>query len=338
MIEAGAGELVVARRPNENAERQYKAYDFLPCEFCLGFFLKHSLWHHASKCTLKPVNTQPAANYVRNSKFILAPFVCLETGEKGLLRKIFNGMKETTANPGMPLLCKNDPLIVEFARSFLGRLGTEEEQRLKDVDTIRTKVRTVGRLLKHLHQEQPSPKQLSDFITGPDFDPVIDGVKALAKETDSPQIALQLGHYLKQIALLKVSVAIQTEKTNDKEEARSFQYLFEAHWNNRVSCVARRRQRLRLLNKPALIPLTSDLVMLKDWLIKEMQTCLKNDSSDDLKWMVQLTMVRILIFNKRRVSEVEEMKVSDFLNRMDNVDNEEILAALDISERLLAQR
>ena len=65
-------------------------------------------------------------------------------------------MPETQANLGVQNICQNDPLIREFARSILNRLGEEHEQRLKDIDNIRTKVRTLGRLLKELNTTENS--------------------------------------------------------------------------------------------------------------------------------------------------------------------------------------
>jgi hypothetical protein len=45
-IEIGEGELAVVRRPTENRQ----AHEFLPCEFCLGFYLHESLWLHIKTC------------------------------------------------------------------------------------------------------------------------------------------------------------------------------------------------------------------------------------------------------------------------------------------------
>ena len=61
-------------------------------------------------------------------------------------------MKETKDNPGLSNICSTDEIIKEFALCNLDKLGAEDEQRKKDQDNIRTKVRTLGRGLKKMNE------------------------------------------------------------------------------------------------------------------------------------------------------------------------------------------
>lgn len=280
-------------------------------------------------------------NYCRDAKMMLSPFLKKLNEEDASLEAFFAGMKETTANPGIPILCKNDQLIQEFAKSMIHRLGEESEQRVKDLDNARTKVRTVGRLLKRLHQNTEVLSPLSEFINGRHFLKVVDATKSLALECDSPQLALTLGHYIKHIALLKGSIGIQEENTQIVNEARDFKELYSAHWNNRVSSVSKRRQKIRHINKPARIPLTSDLIKLKEWMEKELKqiTNIQNPTRSEWERAARMTIVRIAMFNKRRIAEVSEMKVSDFLQAEQNDEmDSEIYNSLDMSEKILSKR
>ena len=85
----------------------------------------------------------------------------------------------------------------------------------------------------------------NDYITGRTFFKVLDATQSLAIKSDSPQIALVLGHFI---------------------------FIYQAHWNNVVSCLAKRRQILRQLNLPSLIPCMEDVVILKTWLTRELET------------------------------------------------------------------
>ena len=49
----------------------------------------------------------------------------------------------------------------------------------------------------------------------------------------------------------------------EQNEGRDFQFLYQAFCNNIVSCVAKRRQNLRQINKPAVTPVTTDLIDFK---------------------------------------------------------------------------
>ena len=83
------------------------------------------------------------------------------------VNELINYMKETALNPGLKDVAENDALILAFGKSLLGRLGTSEEQRRKDKDNIRTKVRTVARLLVKLNENSEVENlPLSDYISG----------------------------------------------------------------------------------------------------------------------------------------------------------------------------
>ena len=171
-------------------------------------------------------------------------------------------MKETAANPGFKK-CDNDVLIREFTLSMVGRLE-DDEQRIKDIDNVRTKVRTVDRLLKQLQHDNQTCDPLSTFICGQRYKKVCEATKRLALHTtDSPQIAFVLGNYIKHLALLKISMGICNGDADEQSEGRDFQFLFQAHLTDQVSCVAKRRQRLRKLSKSEKLPDTEDLVMLR---------------------------------------------------------------------------
>ena len=113
---------MVVRRPY--VKSGYKAKDFLPCEFCLSFHLKSSLWTHIEKCKFKPTEKLASANYVRNALTMMSPFLkdSNVNEEDAQLEEFFRHMKETTANPGVPDVCRNDPLIWEFSSMLLHRL------------------------------------------------------------------------------------------------------------------------------------------------------------------------------------------------------------------------
>ncbi|KAH3807280.1 hypothetical protein DPMN_135615 [Dreissena polymorpha] len=73
-------------------------------------------------------------------------------------------MKETKENPGLKKVCQEDELIRQFGLYHLGRLGPLEEQRLKDQDNVRTKMRSLARLLVRLNGEELFSYPLSHFI------------------------------------------------------------------------------------------------------------------------------------------------------------------------------
>ena len=356
------GEIVVARRPK--SESSQKAEDYLPCEHCLGFFFYKTLWQHVEKCPLRP-STAPKGNSVRCGKILLSRFIPTpdeRTETESNVNELFRNMKETSMNPGIRNICRDDILIREFAMALLEKLGTTEEQRRKDKDNIRTKVRTLGRLLKHLNEKRQKTKEdiltLSDYITGPHFKEVVSGVKSLAIKTNSPSIATNLGHYIKHAALLKSSLAIETGNKEWRTEKDDFMELYNAHWASRVSCVAMRRIRLRAMKKERVLPTAQDLNVLTSHLAKEARrlcSYLKQQTSknrDDMTekgpkqtaklkhvWdqLAQVILAWLCMFNKRRISEIDEIEVADIMKTSTN-DDTDMDQYLNYTERLLKNR
>lgn len=332
----GLGQLIVSRRPQVTTIVKPKEY--LPCEFCLEFFARNYLYLHASACPHKDPNSIEK-NYLRNGEAL----IYIKTEEMDAdLHNFFLRMKETKNNPGVMDICKSDKLICEFAKSKLERLGDERDKRLKDNDNVRTKVRTLGRLLIQLNKNETKEeeKDLSSYITGKYFSKVVDAVKALAASTDSPNIALALGHYLKQVCLLKVSVGIQNDNEKMQNESNQFKALYDAHWNSKVTHIANRRSKLRQINKPAQLPLAQDLVNFNSFLKEKISTCIKEEHPDYQSWRetAQLILTWLTLFNRRRISEVQELTIGDFtLRQSDDIDID-IKKCLDTTERALAER
>ena len=175
VIQSGVGCLIVARRPQEQQSNVHDASKYLPCEFCYGFYRRDCLAAHAKQCIVRPKDS-PAPNYIRNGTVMLAPFMNTDSDE---MASFFDKMKETVENPGLRELCRKDKLIYDFAKAQLERIRDKSEQRLKAESNVSTKVRTVGRLLVRLNKDDNTSNELSFYITGKQFQNVVDGVKKL---------------------------------------------------------------------------------------------------------------------------------------------------------------
>lgn len=58
---------------------------------------------------------------------------------------------------------------------------------------------------------------------------MVTAVKEFYRESDSPQLTITLGHYIKQISLLKASMALEKEESRRKKEANDFLEMYSAH-------------------------------------------------------------------------------------------------------------
>ena len=92
--------------------------------------------------------------------------------------------------------------------TLFDKIGSQEEQRKKDKDNIRTKVRTVARIVKKLKENKVNSLKLSEFIVGPQFYNVVRTVKNISIEADSPSLDLNCEHYIRQILMLKIRFGV----------------------------------------------------------------------------------------------------------------------------------
>ena len=121
-----------------------------------------------------------------------------------------------------------------------------------------TKLRAVAILLSKLNEKKKDDSHLSSYITPKYSMLVVDAVRDMGK--DSPNLALTLAHYIKQVCQLIQSLALRNEAKQDQDNAAAFNLLYEAHWNSYVASVSLRRLKLRTLNKSIELPKTSDMV------------------------------------------------------------------------------
>ena len=100
---------------------------------------------------------------------------------------------------------------------------------------------------------------------------MVDTVNDISKQCDSPKLGTTLGHYLKQISMVKKSLALISGDENMLKQATDFGTLFDTHCNSYVSAVVNRRIKLRTINKDVKIPQTNDLVVFKEFLDEEIR-------------------------------------------------------------------
>ena len=148
---------------------------------------------------------------------LISPFITMEADEADIENTILK-MKETSKNPGLRKMCLRDVLIKEFCRGLLHKLGSDDEQRCKDKDNIRTKLRAVSRLLVALNTKSGNDFELTKYIVPKHFMFIVSTVKDLGIQY--PNLALTLGHYIKQICQIKQSLALQCEDEQAKKGSK----------------------------------------------------------------------------------------------------------------------
>ena len=332
VLRQGEGTIIPGRRPSK-AEHYQK---FLPCGTCLRYVSKKGLWKHKKKCLPSKGRTTPGA-YQRESLALLPVSVQVRSEFRD---QVLNNMAADTISR----LCRNDELIISFGQKLYRKAGNNVRQH----QYVKQKMREVGRLLLTLRGLDDTIITLKDCIHPAKFKLICDGVRAVSGYKDGtyekPSLALKLGHSLKKCGNLLRSNAIQNEDKNLQQKAEDFLILIENDWNSEVSHQSLNTLSERKYNKPQNIPLAEDIKKLNDFLRKEaavqVEQMKANPGVKAWRELCEVTLTQVVLFNRRRSGEVEQMTLKNFTKGIANANGsiqEEIRQSLTKFEQELAK-
>ncbi|XP_052255303.1 uncharacterized protein LOC127861006 [Dreissena polymorpha] len=344
VLKYGSGIFITARRDSTD-DKKHKVEDYYPCEFCKGFYVMNLLWHHAKNCKVKNlgskndreatdlVEPEETTNFLRNSRTLLYCSL-LETDEEELILPVLKRMNDGDVKS----IFMRDTIIKKFTAVQVKALGHESIQK-NDIHRVSQNARSLSRLVLEAQKQKPMASILG-LLAPQNFDLVTKCVSSMSR--DSATLPIRMGHLIGHCIMAKSAWAIRICNDDMLKESRDFKQLFDAEWRYIVNAPAIRRQNINSQNKPKVIPETQDLVLLRNYLMKELRETVdqmkQKPTAAGFQWLAKVTMCRLILFNKRRVAEVEDLMVHDFNNRPSWTDSEEFQLSLSHMEKELAKR
>ena len=340
----GGSDIVVSKRPS----KLRPAADFLPCMYCYGFFVCEELWKHVKNCELRDAGE--AYDYRKTlslSRALLESAILPDGAEEGWAREVRECVLSRMNHDDIYRAVKKDKLILRFGAVLIKKLG-----KAKALD-ISQRMRQLGRLLITLLQMDSAKSGLENFISGECFDTVIQATEELCgvmtmddgrRAFKIPSFAVRLGHLLVKIGNVKRGCALRSKNDSDHLDADNFLSLMKSEWTDAVSSCALNTLKRRKDHEVQILPLTEDLVKVKDHMVKEMDKKVKDvlSNHDYFTWrkLAQMTMARLILFNKRRGGEVSRLLLYSYQNRpkWEESMNNEILSSLQDLELTLIKR
>jgi len=254
----------VARRPKNKCQPS----DFIPCSHCFGFFKKVDMWRHIKNCKFREqesVGTKENG-VVANCIFMLEGAIeneGLVDGSSKELKKHLTSMRNDTVTQAV----KSDPLILKLGEVLIHKLGSRRK------NVVTQKMRQLGRLKLELEDNETTG--LQSFLTGKKFDHIVVAVEQMAgfyennegvKCFTTPSLALTLGYILTKAAQLKRGLAFREDDELALKETANFLELMKNEWADKVSSLALSSLRMKQFNKPDLLPVTEDLIRVKNFI------------------------------------------------------------------------
>lgn len=318
------------------------------CNHCLGYYTKHFLCKHIKKCRNKPNNTLEGKNCLAASQTFMAMVNAKNSNFLKTARvkeEVFSIMRPDDISETV----KNDALICLYGEVLLSK-----HKRQQIVNVISNKMREMGRLLtilKHMY----GIKCLFDALKPKLFQYLVLATKEISgydmdtKSFKAPSLALHMGTNLKIVCDVAYKLILEkkhlpgiewTDQKIRKTEIKDLKKLIEGHWCNELSSLALKNLKEKQWEKPIELPKTSDLKLFNDYLNE-----LANESFNKLrvninvkqnyKQLTDCVLARTVIFNRKRVGDVQYLTVEAYRKDYSTVNLESFTEALSEVETII---
>jgi hypothetical protein len=307
VLELQKGELKVVRRPGQNMDNNPTNY--LPCQFCHGFFQKKDLYRHSPNC---PLAENVDQQNVRSKKLQYAGKLLLASNKfpTGCSQTLSDRVLSIMALDDVSTVAQSDETILMVGSTLIEKRGSE-----KAVE-VSQQMRLLGRLLIKGRELCGTPSvSLREILKPGHFDDLIASARSLgrysgtssAQNTDrfkAPSTAVKCGYALKKATFVVKGQALRNKDMATKSEIDLFLELYETEWSAKVTSQALQTLAFKKHNKPQYLPVTNDLLILRTFLIENIpaltEEVRKNPVEENWRKLAILTLARLISFNKRR--------------------------------------
>ncbi|KAF5307703.1 hypothetical protein FQR65_LT18362 [Abscondita terminalis] len=310
----------------------------LPCIHCKGYYAKRTLRRHVKRCFFN-VNSKSRNRHQSDSHTLMSTHF----GPNDLLRT--SGTLETLQADDISLVAKRDPIICEVARKYL---KSHKEKHL--VQVARRYMRRLARLLIEVRNREKNHISFLNLLHPSKFKAIVEATKSIAsydydkKEFKSPSLALQMGTLLKKALNAATSMELQINFESPKIKAFNIlQKLIDDDWATEISTEAGQNLNLNRFNKPSVIPMAEDIAKMKNYLDdlilsakKKLET--HNDDETSFKQLIEGTYCNLLLFNKRRVGELQRILLETYIKHQHNKASGDFEKLLSVSEKILVDK
>lgn len=309
---------------------------FLPCSNCLGFYRSKFLYRHRKKC-LKGKSSKNSQAEGQN--FLVKS---IKKIDPRLKNEVFPRMRADKIS----LEAKNDFLICAFGSRYL-KIHREKHF----INVTSRKMRELSRILLEFKKNEPTVTNLFEALKPKFYDKLVEATKSVAKYDSnkdlflSPTYAMNICTSLKQCCDIAIHMVIKTEPSvetaNYEASLKTMINLLQSNWRFDISNRAGNDLNIKKFNKITIVPLASDLKLLKDHLILKAEDALKLLKENSRNVTAYTTLLetiycRVILLNRRRPGELQRMLLYTYENsEKRNETYEEFNEVVTEAERIL---
>lgn len=324
--------------------------NYVICPHCKAYFKRLCLSRHVKKCFAKP-ETDADVRVSRPLNSSLIYTACQKKfgdilNKLAAKKEIFGNMQaDTITSKAM-----EDPLILFFGEDLLKKVKGN-----RSTYHISNKIRECARFIIEMQKLGPYTDVLST-LKAESFDDAIEAIKnmskfnSIEKSFGAPSLALHFGSTLKKLSDLAEKLILRKKiplLVENKEETLSnlkrFYKVVDSQWSVEVGSLALKDLNEKVVSKPKLLPLTEDIMKLKNFVHNAAETSYKQlktlKSMTDFKILVETTLVLTIIHNRKRVGDIQYLDLNSYNQQINSKDNSipqtELANSLSDNEKIL---
>lgn len=304
------GLLLTSRRPNWKYFKT--ASDYMTCFSCLGTYSITNLRHHVKICTANALNGE---RIVMKLSRIVESRIHQRACYK-LKTDIFPIMQEDD----IVRIIRFDWLIIIY-----GNMLCIKHTDVFNEDLIRSKLRLAGRLLLEIKSFSVGVTDFASIFDSELYDPLVNAIRLVGKfdystnHYNSPSTSAAAVTEIRDISKVLIGEYIRKKNFDGIRETELFIKLMDTEISVTINKGVINSQAMMKREKTERLPTTQDIKLLAAYADREKNRYFsqlqKGFTLECWRKLSEMTMVSLMIFNRRRVGDIQNIKVIEFEHR-----------------------
>lgn len=338
-IELNKNELIPCRRPRGNSIQE--AIRWTTCPYCRGSYTKKGLRQHVAGCPAK-IQLNPAK---QDQRILTKLSTIVETrihdNASTRLVEVMGFMQDDE----IVRLVKFDWLLIVFGNKMCCKYTPHYQESM-----IRERLRLAGRILNEIKMIDPNVTDFASIYHVERYDALVAAIKIIGRfdphsnEFGAPAMASNAVTFIKIIGKYLSAEYIRLRDPKNKAETSDFLAYMDTDIDISINKLVAETQAKMRRQKQQNIPTMEDVKKLIRHINFERNLCFQKLSDtysyDNWLKLAELSMAWIVVFNRRRIGEVQNILVDEFLDRqsIDNDSNEQMLKTLSADAKSIAKK
>ncbi|KAG4070736.1 hypothetical protein HA402_011371 [Bradysia odoriphaga] len=332
--ELNKNEFIPSRRPSGDVI--VSAVKWTICPYCLGSYTKTNLRHHTTQFHKNPMKGQRMLNK-------LATIVegRLHENASNRLAHVMGFMRQDH----IVQLIRYDWLLIVYGNKLCCKYTPHYQENM-----IRARLRLNGRLLFEIKKIDPNVTDFASIFHVERYNAMVDAIKVIVlfdhetNEFGAPAMSSIAVTFVKQIGKYLSAECIRRRDRENKVETDDFLTYMDTDIDISINKLVAETQAKMRRRKLQNIPTMEDVKRLIQYINTERSICMEKLSAQYSYecWhkLGQLNMAWIIVFDRRRVGEVQNILIDEFLGRqsIDDDTNEQLIAKLSDESKSIARK